>query len=104
MEDPARGDPDPLGSIRSQRAAILKICRRHGAHLPRLFGSIARGESTPESDIDLLVEMEAGRSLLDQAALLVELRDLLGRDVDVVTTDGLRNRIREQVMNEAIAL
>lgn len=103
-EDAPPTDPDPLTTIRSQRDAILRICRRHGARLPRLFGSIARGDATPESDIDVLIEMEPGRSLLDQAALLVELRELLGRDVDVVTTDGLRDRIRERVMNEAVPL
>lgn len=105
LTDDARpADPDPLATIRSQRAAILEICRTHGARLPRVFGSIARGEATPESDIDVLVDMEPGRSLLDQAALLVKLRELLGRDVDVVTSDALRGRIRERVLNDAIVL
>lgn len=103
-EDSKHSDPDPLTTFRSQREAIVRICLEHGASLPRLFGSIARGEATPESDVDILVEMEPGRSLLDQAALLVELRELLGRDVDVVTTDGLRPRIRDRVMDEAVAL
>ena len=100
----AHADPDPLTTIRSKRAAILRICRRHGAHSPRLFGSIARGQAEPESDIDFIVDMEQGRSLLDQAALLVDLRELLGRDVDVVTPEGLRHRIRERVLDEAIPL
>lgn len=69
-----------------------------------MFGSLARGEARPESDIDLLVRMERGRSLFDQAALLVELRDLLGRDVDVVTEEGLRGSIRERVLREAVPL
>lgn len=103
-DDPPAADPDPLATIRSQREAILEVCRKHGADRPRLFGSIARGDATPESDIDVLVRMDAGRSLLDQAALLVELRELLGRDVDVVTTDALRQRIRERVLDEAVAL
>lgn len=95
---------DSMTTLTSRRAAILKICRRHGAHSPRLFGSIARGRAEPGSDVDLLVDMEPGRSLLDQAALLVELRDLLGRDVDVVTAQGLRDRIRARVLAEAISL
>lgn len=103
-EKPANADPDPLATVRSKRGAILRICRRHGAHSPRLFGSIARGQAAPDSDVDFIVEMEQGRSLLDQAALLVELRDLLGRDVDVVTVQGLRDRIRERVLNEAVPL
>lgn len=103
-EKPVNADPDPLTTIRSKRDTILRICRRHGAHSPRLFGSIARGQAMPESDVDFIVEMEHGRSLLDQAALLVELRELLGRDVDVVTTQGLRDRIRERVLNEAVPL
>ncbi len=101
---PVDADPDPLKVIRSKRGAILSICRRHGAHSPRLFGSIARGQAMPESDIDFIVDMEQGRSLLDQAALLVELRELLGRNVDVVTAQGLRDRIRERVLDEAIPL
>lgn len=70
----------------------------------RFFGSLARGEARPDSDIDLLVRMERGRSLFDQAALLLELRDLLGRDVDVVTEEGLRGSIRERVLREAVPL
>lgn len=103
-EEPMDVDPDPLTTVRSKRAAILRICRRHGARSPRLFGSIARGQAMPESDVDFIVDMEEGRSLLDQAALLVELRELLGRDVDVVTAQGLRDRIRERVLNEAVPL
>ena len=95
---------DALASIRSKRRAILSICQRHGAHSPRLFGSVARGDATSESDIDFIVEIEDGRSLFDLAALLLELRDLLGRDVDVVTAEGLRDRIRERVMDEAVPL
>ncbi len=69
-----------------------------------MFGSVARGKSRSESDVDLLVTMEPGRSLLDQAAMLVEMRDLLGREVDIVTEEGLRERIRERVLREAVRL
>jgi len=70
----------------------------------RIFGSVARGEADSESDIDFLVNMEPGRSLLDLCGLLIDLEELLGRKVDVVTEKGLRDRIRERVLKEAIAL
>jgi predicted nucleotidyltransferase len=70
----------------------------------RVFGSVARGEADERSDIDFLVEMEPGRSLLDLGGLLMDLRDLLGREVDVVTERGLRRRIKDRVLREAITL
>jgi predicted nucleotidyltransferase len=70
----------------------------------RIFGSVARGEADSASDLDLLVEMEPGRSLLDLGGLLMELQDLLGCRVDVVTEKGLRNRIRDRVLKDAVAL
>src|SRR5207244_5014388 len=90
--------------LKKRRRAITDIAARHGARSVRVFGSIARGEARPESDIDLLVKMGPGRSLLDQAALLVELQDLLGRDVDIVTDEGLRGRIRGRVLREPVPL
>jgi predicted nucleotidyltransferase len=62
---------------------------------------VARGDSRPDSDIDFLVKLESGRSLLDLARLLRELQTLLGHNVDVVTEAGLRPRIRPQVLKEA---
>jgi predicted nucleotidyltransferase len=88
--------------ISEKRAAILEIAAQHGARNVRVFGSVARGEAGPESDIDFLVEMEPGRSLLDLGALLMDLQDLLGCNVDVVTETGLRARIRPRVLSEAI--
>lgn len=90
--------------LQTKRAEILAICARHGAHNVRLFGSVARGEHDEASDIDLLVDMEAGRTLLDLAALQQELEALLGCRVDVVTVKGLKTRIRHRVMQEAIPL
>ena len=90
--------------VRNRRQDILQIAARHGAHNVRVFGSVARGESGPDSDIDFLVEMEPGRSLFDLGGLLVDLQTLLGADVDVVTERGLRPRIRAQVTREAIPL
>ncbi len=70
----------------------------------RIFGSVARGEEDTGSDVDILVEMEPGRSLLDRAALLVHLRELLRCDVDVATEKSLRPRVREEVLREAVPL
>lgn len=104
LADSAPGWERGFVELKRRRRAIADIAARHGARSVRVFGSIARGEAGPESDIDLLVKMGPGRSLLDQAALLVELQDLLGRDVDVVTEEGLRGRIRERVLREAVPL
>ena len=90
--------------VRNRRQDILQIAARHGAHNVRVFGSVARGESGPDSDIDFLVEMEPGRSLFDLGGLLVDLQTLLGADVDVVTERGLRPRLRARIMREAIPL
>ena len=90
--------------LRAKREDILQTARKYGAYNVRVFGSVARGEADEKSDIDLLVDIEKGRSLLDLGGLLMDLQDLLGRDVDVVTEKGLRERIRERVLKEAVAL
>ena len=90
--------------LQVKRAEILKVCDRYGACKVRIFGSVVRGEADEGSDIDFLVEMEPGRSLLDLGGLQYELERLLGRGVDVVTERGLRARIRERVLHEAVAL
>jgi hypothetical protein len=90
---------DPF--LSSRRDEILEIAHRHGARNVRVFGSVARGEARPDSDIDFLVDLEAGRSLLDLARLLRELQNLLDCEVDVVTEAGLRSRIRPRVLKEA---
>ena len=87
--------------LASRREEIFRIAARHGARNLRVFGSVARGEAGPDSDLDLLVDVEPGRSLLDLGGLLMELQDLLGCRVDVVTERGLRERIRERVLGEA---
>ena len=88
--------------VQSRREEILRIAAGHGARNVRVFGSVARGEASEESDIDFLVEMEPGRSLLDLGGLQVELESLLGRSVDVVTERGLKARIRSTVLCEAV--
>lgn len=90
--------------LKSKREDILEIAARHGARNVRVFGSVARGEADEKSDVDFLVEMEPGRSLLDMGGLLMDLRDLLGRDVDVATERGLKPRIRARVLHQAVAL
>ena len=90
--------------LRTKRQQVLQIARQHGAYHVRVFGSVARGEAQPDSDIDLIVEMEAGRSLLDMGGLVMELQELLGHRVDVVTERGLKSRIRARVLAEAVPL
>lgn len=90
--------------LESRRTDILSLATRHGARNVRVFGSVARGEARSDSDIDILVDMEPGRSLFDVGGLLYDLRSLLGVDVDVVTEKGLRPRIRAQVIKEAVPL
>lgn len=90
--------------ISKNRQAILDIALRHGAKHVRLFGSIARGTSTEKSDVDLLVSMEPGSSLLDIIAIKQDLEDLLGRKVDVVTESSISPYIKEEILREAINL
>jgi uncharacterized protein len=90
--------------LQEKREDILRIATRRGASNVRVFGSVARGEADSKSDIDLLVDLEPGRSLFDLGGLLMDLQDLLGHKVDVVTERGLRERIREHVLREAIPL
>ena len=86
------------------REQILETARRYGARRVRVFGSVARGTADEHSDIDFLVELAPGRSLMDLGGMLYELRHLLGVEVDVVTEKGLRPRIRERVLSEAVEL
>ena len=88
----------------AKREEIKKLAANYGAHNVRLFGSVARGEAHSDSDIDVLVDLEPDRSLFDLGGLLMELQDLLGCKVDVVTEQGLRPRIRERVLRDAVPL
>jgi hypothetical protein len=90
--------------VKLRRQEILEIAQHYGAKNVCVFGSVARGKASPDSDIDFLVEMEPGRSLFDLGGMLYELQELLGVQVDVVTRNGLRARIRDQVLREAIPL
>lgn len=90
--------------IRKKREVILERAARHGACNVRLFGSAARGEANADSDLDFLVDMEAGRTLLDLAGLHQDLEDILGRRVDVVTERGLSPYMKDRILAEAVPL
>ena len=87
--------------LTGEREEILRIATKHGAYNVRLFGSAARGEATDGSDLDFLVEMEPGRSLIDLAELRLDLMDLLDREVDIVTESSLYWLLRRKLLREA---
>ena len=95
---------NPRDLLREKRERILQIAAKHGAQNVRLFGSAARGEADERSDIDLLVDFEPGRSLLDHVGLVLDLQEFLGRKVDVVTERGLYWLLRRRILKEARAL
>ena len=88
---------------REKRAAILRLGEKYGTRNIRVFGSVARGDNREISDVDLLVDMEKGRTLFDLAGFVADLQDLLGVKVDVVTPGGL-TYLRERVLAEAVPL
>jgi hypothetical protein len=90
--------------LEEKREEILRLAAKHGASNVHIFGSVARGEDRPDSDVDFLVELEADRSLLDRVALIQDLEDLLGRKVDVATVKGLRDVWRDRILKEAVPL
>jgi hypothetical protein len=93
-----------LQALAKRRAEIIRLAEEHHAGDVRVFGSIARGENTETSDVDLLIKTRPGCSLLDLGGLLADLEDLLQCRVDLVTDDGLKPRLRERVLREAIPL
>lgn len=96
--------PDSLASLRERHAEILRCASEHGARNVRVFGSAARGEAQQDSDIDLLVEMEPGRSLLDLVGLWQDLEDMLGSHVDVLSERSVSPHLRDRIYSDAIAL
>jgi predicted nucleotidyltransferase len=93
-----------LDLLRAKRDIILELAARHGARNIRVFGSVARGEAGPDSDVDLLVDLDEDRSLFDQLALRQEIEDLLGRKVDLVTEQSIYWLLRRRILKEAIPL
>jgi hypothetical protein len=93
-----------LEDLRAIRTDLIEIAMRRGASNLRVFGSVARGDAVPSSDLDVLVDLEQGRSLLDLGGLLMDLSERLGVDVDVVTETSLSPRIRVRVLSEAVEL
>jgi hypothetical protein len=93
-----------IDELRLRRHEILSLADRHGAHNVRVFGSVARGDDRPESDIDLLIDVERGRSLLDVIGFEQELGELLGRRVEVLTVGGLSPYLQQRILNEAASL
>lgn len=91
-----------LELLRRRRLEILALAARFGATDVRVFGSVARGQDREDSDVDLLVRFERGRSLLDHAGLELALQQLLGRQVEVASEGGLRPRYRDRIMAEAV--
>ncbi len=90
--------------LREKREDVLRLAEEHGASNVRIFGSVARGEADSESDIDLLVTLENGRSLLDLIGLWMDLEELLQRKVDVISEGGLRGNFGKQVLEDSVAL
>lgn len=88
--------------LQSKRDDILRLAAHYGASNVRAFGSVARGEDDDKSDIDFLVDLEPGRSLLDLGGLLMDLRELLDCPVDVFTGPTLKARIRDRALREAV--
>ncbi|HEY7961390.1 MAG TPA: nucleotidyltransferase family protein [Solirubrobacteraceae bacterium] len=93
-----------LRQLRARREEILGCATDHGARNVRVFGSVMRGESDASSDVDLLVEMEPGRSLIDLVGLWQDLEDMLGARVDVLSDGGVSPHLRERIYAEAVSL
>lgn len=93
-----------LAILARRREEIGRIAARFGASNVRVFGSVARGDDRDDSDLDLLVTFEPGRSLVDHAGLVMALEDLLGRRVEIASDRGLRPRVRGRVLQEAVPL
>ena len=94
----------PIDLTSDKRREIVRIASSHGAANIRMFGSRARGEPSPQSDLDLLIQLDPGRSLLDLVAIKQDLEDFLACPVDVLTEAALSPYIRDQVLQEAVAL
>jgi predicted nucleotidyltransferase len=93
-----------LDTLKVSREEIIALASSYGASELRCFGSVVRRQERPDSDIDLLVRFEPGRSLMDHAGLKIALEELLGRPVDIASERGLKPRFRERILAEAVSL
>ncbi|MFQ3647107.1 MAG: nucleotidyltransferase family protein [Anaerolinea sp.] len=96
--------PPTLAMLRAHRVEILALAERYGAYNVRVFGSVARGEAHPASDIDLLVNFRAGTSLFELSGLWQDLQDLLGYDVNIVSENGLKARFHQIIAQDIVPL
>ncbi len=90
-----------LNQLQQRKSEILKLAQQYGITNIRVFGSVASGRDSAQSDIDFLVELEKGRSLFDIGGAKIKLEDLLGRKVDIVTEQGLHWYVRDEILKEA---
>jgi predicted nucleotidyltransferase len=102
MTETAADRPPTLAELRARRGEILELAARHGVFDIRVYGSVARGDAKPGSDVDFLVDIERGRSLFDLGAFYADLRDLLGCEIDVGTE--IKERLRDEVEAEVVPL
>ena len=93
-----------LSVLQSKRAEILALAAKHGASNVRLFGSVVRGEDQEDSDVDLLVDMQATRSLFDLIGLQQDIEKILGKKVDVLTPNGINRYLKDRILGEAAPL
>ncbi len=105
MSDTVKPTPT-LNELRSRRDEILNVAARHGAFNVRVFGSVARGEATAESDVDLLVSTRPGISMFDLVGLWLDLKDLLGCEVSLITDDDhpRKERFMKRARKDAVTL
>ena len=89
---------------RSEKDQILRLAASYGVHNIRIFGSVARGDSSPSSDIDFLVDLDPDRRLMDLGGLLTDLQEILHAPVDVATERMLRPTVRDRALREAVPL
>ena len=97
-------NPPTLAELRARRNEILKLAEQHGAYNVRVFGSVARGEAAPDSDIDFLVDVKPETSIFELVGLWLDLKDLLEREVSLSTDEGLEGRFKSNVERDAVTL
>lgn len=93
-----------IDRLRAHRGEILALAARHGMRRIRVFGSVAGGDDRPDSDVDVLVDVEPGRSLINVIAFEQDLSDLLHRRVEVLTDGGLSPHLQQRILLEATSL